>query len=365
MMKRWIFSTTIFLLSWCYIGLAQVNQPKDSTTYHKWWFDRWAGRPLNSPGGKLLPQIRVNGNRFVNSLGDTILFHGVSISDPDKIEHQGAWNKSLFDELKDIGVMLVRIPVHPISWRERTPENYLKLLDQAVEWCTEDSLYVDIDWHSIGNLEEGLFQDPMYYTTEQETFNFWRTIANHFNGNNTVACLELFNEPTDFYGKLGDVSWDKWKKINEELIRLIRSYNNMSVPLVAGFDWAYDLTPLHLAPVDAPGIAYVVHPYPNKRSLPYVPKWDEDFGFAAEKYPIIATEIGFGYGGLQRNLDYGKTIVNYFNKKHISWLCWVFDPEWGPPMISSWKTFAPTEEGKFFEGAMRSEPASQDSGSLH
>jgi hypothetical protein len=261
--------------------------------------------------------------------------------------------------------VLVRIPIHPIAWRERTPENYLKLLDQAVVWCTEDSLYVDIDWHSIGNLEEGLFQDPMYNTTKQETFNFWRTIASHFAGNNTIACLELFNEPTDFYGKLGDVSWDNWKKTNEELIRLIRAYNNKSVPLVAGFDWAYDLTPLHYSPIDAKGIAYVTHPYPNKRSLPYVPKWDEDFGFVAENYPVVATEIGFGYGNLERNLDYGRTILRYFEEKHISWLCWVFDPEWGPPMIGSWKTFVPTEEGKFFEDAMRGRPAKQDSISQH
>ncbi len=58
--------------------------------------------------------------------------------------------------------MIVRIPVHSVTWRGETPAKYLKLLDQAVDWCTEDCLYVDIDWHSIGNLEEGLFQDPMY-----------------------------------------------------------------------------------------------------------------------------------------------------------------------------------------------------------
>ncbi len=360
-MKKYSLVVMILFVSSNYAAFAQISQQKDSVSYHQWWFDRWPGRPLNSSTGKLLPQISVNGNRFVNSLGDTILFRGVSISDPDKIEHQGAWKKDLFVELKRLGVMLVRIPVHPIAWRERTPQNYLKLLDQAVDWCTEESLYVDIDWHSIGNLEEGLFQDPMYYTTKEETFNFWRTIASHFTGNNTVACLELFNEPTDFYGKLGNVSWDKWKVINEELIKLIRSYGNQSVPLVAGFDWAYDLTPLHLAPIDAQGIAYVTHPYPNKRTLPYVPKWDEDFGFAAGKYPVIATEIGFGYGGLQKNLDYGKTIMKYFEERHISWLCWVFDPEWGPPMITSWKTFGLTDEGKFFENAIHGKITEQDS----
>ena len=52
----------------------------------------------------------------------------------------------------------MRIPIHPVAWRERTPAEYLKLLDQAVDWCTELDMYIDLDWHSIGNLPRGLFQ---------------------------------------------------------------------------------------------------------------------------------------------------------------------------------------------------------------
>ena len=78
--------------------------------------------------------------------------------------------------------MIVRIPVHPVAWRERTPEKYLELLDEAVDWCTDLGMYVIIDWHSIGNLWMELFQDPMYNTTKIETYEFWRTIARNFAG---------------------------------------------------------------------------------------------------------------------------------------------------------------------------------------
>lgn len=64
-----------------------------------------------------------------------------------------------------MGAMIVRIPVHPIACRDRTPEGYLKLLDEAVQWCTELKMYVIIAWHSIGNLETEIFQNPMYNTT--------------------------------------------------------------------------------------------------------------------------------------------------------------------------------------------------------
>ena len=47
---------------------------------------------------------------------------------------------------------------------------------------------------------------------------------------------------------------------------MIRAYNPQAIPLVAGFDWAYDLTPLRLNPIAAEGIGYTTHPYANKRA---------------------------------------------------------------------------------------------------
>jgi hypothetical protein len=284
-----------------------------------------------------------------------VLFRGLAISDPDKIASQGRWNRELFVRVKQMGARLVRIPVHPVAWRERTPAGYLALLDQAVEWCTDLGMYIIVDWHSIGNLKTGLFQDPMYETSMAETFSFWRTIARHFAGNNTVAFYELFNEPTLYRGQLGRMSWDEWKRINEDLIALIRAYDRETIPLVAGLDWAYDLTPLQINPVEAEGIGYVTHPYPHKRPKPWEPKWEEDFGFAAGRFPVLATEFGFTMGreGRADNGEYGTAIIKYLEGKGIGWVCWVFDPDWGPSLITSWDTFALTESGEFFKQAMQ------------
>ena len=251
---------------------------------------------------------------------------------------------------------VVRIPVHPMAWRYRSPEKYLTLLDSAADWCTDLGIYMIIDWHSIGNLEMELFQDPMYNTSRKETYEFWRMIARHFNGNNTIAFYELFNEPTTYRGQLGTASWSEWKKINENIIGMIRSYGKeAAIPLVAGFDWAYDLTPLREEPINAEGVAYVTHPYPNKRATPWEPKWEEDFGFAASSYPLIATEIGFsvmkgqGPAGAE---DYGNAITHYLEHRGISWMAWVFDPEWGPQLLRSWDGFQLTASGEFFKQAM-------------
>jgi endoglucanase len=219
---------------------------------------------------------------------------------------------------------------------------------------------VIIDWHSIGNLKMELFQNPMYDTTPGETNNFWRTIARHFRGNNTVAFYELFNEPTTFRGQLGTISWSDWKKMNEDMIALIRAFDHETIPLVAGFDWAYDLTPLLIEPINAEGIGYVTHPYPNKRSQPWEPKWEENFGFAAAKYPIIATELGFEdrEGDMSGKENYGERITSYLESKGISWVAWCYDPQWGPRMMKSWD-FDLTASGEFFKTAMHREPAAK------
>jgi endoglucanase len=325
----------------------------------EWWQGPRPRWPAPDPQAKTLPLIRVQGNRFVDPAGNTVLFRGLSIADPDKLESEGHWNRKLFEHARDMGATLVRIPVHPIAWRLRTPPAYLELLDQAVTWCTELRMHVIIDWHSIGNLELEVFQSPMYDTSRAETYNFWRTIARHFHGHNTVAFYELFNEPTSYRGQLGPVSWTEWREINENIISLVRSFDTETVPLVAGFDWAYDLTPLIEAPIRAPGIGYVTHPYANKRPPPWGPKWQEDFGFAAKAYPLIATEIGFNLPDGQTVDDehYGNQITRYLESHGISWMAWVFDPEWGPRMVKSWDPFELTGGGAFFQMAMHRDPA--------
>ena len=355
--RRIMYKLLFLLILFCFC--VQRNQAQDSAgtkKNHSWWnegFPRWAQKNTKA---KLLPQIHVEKNKFINSTGDTILFRGLSVADPDKLDDQGHWNKLLFEKVKEMGATLVRIPVHPVAWRERTPEKYLPLLDSAVEWCTSLGIYMIIDWHSIGNLQMELFQDPMYNTSRKETYEFWRTISRHFSGNHTVAFYELFNEPTTYRGQLGTISWDEWKKINEDIIRLIRSFDTQTIPLVAGFDWAYDLTPLREEPVNAEGIGYVTHPYPNKRQPPWEPKWEEDFGFAANQYPVIATEIGFGMQKGQTTAgpdDYGNLITHYLEGKGISWVAWVFDPEWQPAMLKSWNSFELSACGEFFKKAMQ------------
>lgn len=305
-----------------------------------------------------LPFVKVDGNRFVNENGETVVFRGMSTSDPDRLEKASHWNKAYLQAARDWNSNVVRFPVHPSAWRERGEKEYLRLLDDGIKWAGELGMYVIIDWHSIGNLRTEVFQAPMYITTKSETYQFWRTIASRYKDNPVVAFYELFNEPTDYHGQLGKLSWPDLKLLMEEMIGIIYAHDTRVIPLVGGLNWAYDLSFIREAPIDYPGVAYVTHPYPQKREPPWEEKWEADWGFVAATYPIVATELGFmsedGRGAhipVIGDETYGEAIIGYFEKKGISWVAWVFDPVWSPQLIENWD-FEPTRQGEFFKKKM-------------
>ena len=99
----------------------------------------------------------------------------------------------------------------------------------------------------------------------------------------------------------------------------------------------------------------MTHPYAHKRAKPWEPKWDENFGVAAGRWPVVATEFGLFVrrGEDVKSNEYGKAIITYLEGKGISWLGWVYDPEWGPNMLKSWDTYELTGGGEFFKQAMQ------------
>jgi hypothetical protein len=120
-------------------------------------------------------------------------------------------------------------------------------------------------------------------------------------------------------------------------------------------NWGYFLDEVVENPVNRKNVAYVTHPYPQKRDKPWEPNWEKDWGHVADHYPIIATEFGF-MGPDERGAhipcisdeSYGEAIMDYFDEKGISFTIWCFDPNWPPTLITDWN-FTPSRQGRFFK----------------
>ena len=321
--------------------------------------DAWGaikqGLPEEEQAENRISFIKVQGNQFVDRNGTQVLFKGLAIADPHKIANDGYWNRTHFQTIKSWGANLIRIPVHPGNLRKRGAEKYLKLLDEAVEWCAELEMYVIIDWHSIGNLRTKKFESDLYRTSMKETLSFWNVVSKRFADNPTVAFCEVFNEPATSNGDYGDCSWQQWRAMVEQVVDVIYSNDKNVIPLVSGFNWAYDLREVKNNPIQREGVAYVAHPYPGKCDPPREPHWEEHFGFLANRYPVIVTEMGYSLKGKYENLiddgTYRNAILKYMDKKEISWCAWVFDPHWSPALIKSYN-YQPTHPGAFFRRAM-------------
>ena len=351
MRKPYIVTAVLYIL----LTLSSLSVHADSATFD-----------LNKLS-KSQELIRVKGNHLINQSGQTVILRGVNLADPDKLIKQQQWSLKLFKEVKAWGANVVRLPVHPAAWRSRGKKDYLSRIDEAVVWANSLGMYLIIDWHSIGYLPANVYQDPMYDTTLDETKQFWQDIASRYKNVNTIAVYELFNEPTDLGGKAGQADWLEWKAINEMLIDIIYAQDKNVIPLVAGFNWAYDLRPVAENPIARQGIAYTSHPYPQKASQDLRSNkdlnfalWQEYWGFAANDYPVIVTELGWvqadGYGAhipVKNDGSYGPQIIEFMESKGISWVVWVFDPHWSPTMISDWQ-YTPTEQGQFFKQQMLS-----------
>lgn len=306
-------------------------------------------------------KIHVEGNKFVNESGQTVVFKGLCLSDPVKMQGEGQWSETVFAKAEEWGANMVRFAMHPSHMRAFGWEETFALMDQGVEWAKAHNLYVIIDWHSIGNLKTEVYQNEMYYTTMQETLDFWKEVARRYKDEPAVALYELFNEPTYTVENLdmGTVTWEEWRQILEGIIDTIREINPDAVCLCAGFNWAYDLTPVAADPVQRPGVAYVSHPYPMKREAPWPAKWEADWGYVADTYPVVCTELGYclehekgAHIPVIADDVYGYAITEYLDSKGISFTIWCFDPDWGPMLISDWD-YTPTTQGRFFKAYLQ------------
>jgi endoglucanase len=308
-------------------------------------------------------RLRVQGNRIVNPQGQPVMLRGLGFADLLTLNQSGHFDEDTFEKASAWGANVVRLPVNPATYRLGT-DRVFAYLDKAIAWARRYGMYLIIDWHVSGNLPQGLFLFGDSDITLDEIRQFWTDIAGRYANEPVVAFYELYNEPAAIEWEGGSWSFADWRATADDLVTLVRGLSPDTIPILAGMDFSYDYSAGGARPFASPDIALAVHPYPGRARPPRQPAWDKAFGYLADAYPMLMTEVGFDPcdqilpDTYRADVDYGREILTYAEEKGIGWTAFVFyvGPYWPMPLFADWQSYTPTTSGKLFRDVLLGTP---------
>jgi len=182
-----------------------------------------------------------------------------------------------------------------------------------------------------------------------------------------AAFYELHNEPAAIEWEGGFWSFADWRATADDLMTLVRGTSPNTIPMLGGLDFAYDFSDGGEQPLASPDIALVVHPCPGRARPPRQPAWDQAFGYLANAYPRLLTEVGFDPcddivpDTYCADVKYGREILTYAEDKGIGWTAFGFyeGPYWPMPLFTDWESLTPTTSGRLFRDVLQGVPIEQ------
>jgi endoglucanase len=334
-----------------------------------------SGRSIVNANGQVVPLMGVNlGGWFImekwmcpldsGSLPDTFSViqeldnrFGVATEQSLISGYQQNWITTTdLDNIKNAGFNVVRVPVW---WGQFYPLNNISNsgwrsdafteLDWLVNAAAARGLYVIIDMHGVvggqsTSDDTGYANQNQYWTNSNDQGNtayMWWQIANHYNGNATVAGYDLINEPTGAPNNTAVIN-----ALNS-LYSSVRSADPSHIIFMEGTwgSWNWSMLP---APSQNgwTNVVYEMHEYQYNASESQVENGStnqvNDFNnHASYNVPGYIGEFNdFGYGASAWQFS-----LNAYNQAGLSWTMWAYkathglNPDsWGFYDPSYWPT---------------------------
>jgi len=225
--------------------------------------------------------------------------------------------------IKAEGFNSIRIPLH---WRflltldNEIDVDHWKLLDQVIDWCEAEKLYVILDLHSApggqtgSNIDDSEHDLPELFTKKANqdlTVKLWEALARHYKDRTIIACYDLLNEPLpQWFSKYNP----KLIAFYKRLISAIRAIDQDHMISLEGVHWATEWT-IFEEPWDN-NVLYQFHKYWNnpdqasiQRFLDFRDKWN---------VPIF-----MGEGG-ENNKEWYTGTFPMLEDFNISWNFWTY-----------------------------------------
>lgn len=157
---------------------------------------------------------------------------GVNLS-----EGLGAWNinqydKTDIDNLKSIGVDVIRLPLYLESFCVKDTNHQLDTilyvyLDTLVDACEADEIYCIIDNHSYTS--DKVYPDRKII--DEHLQSVWAQLAAHYKDRSKYVMYEILNEPHN-------ISYNDWNKIQLNALNTIRIYDTTHIVVLCGAEYS-------------------------------------------------------------------------------------------------------------------------------
>ncbi len=276
--------------------------------------------------GKEVPKVEV-----------TMPFHkGINLSDWFE-PFFTVYDKNDFEDIKSLGVEIVRIPIHfeELSCGKPdyiVPDWIWKEIDKAVEWCTELKMYMIIDFHNDCDGSSKTRPD-----IEDVLVKIWPQVAERYKDSSEYILYEIYNEP---HLKSGNIEADisKWNEIQGRILKLIRTIDSKHTVIVGAENWNNVEALLKLPDYGDDNIIYNFHDYTPFLFTHQGSSWTYlkdltgiPFPYAKEKMPKLPKnakeDVKSEYNSYKRNsseevlckpLD---DAVKFANKRKVALMC--------------------------------------------
>jgi endoglucanase len=311
-------------------------------------------------------QLHTEGNRILNSKGETVWLRGVNAASMEfTSDGEGHILNTVNTAIRDWHVNIIRLPLAQDRWfgkaREQTngSDAYRALVHQVVDACASQGCYIilDLHWSDCNEWGTNIGQHSM---PDLNSVAFWKDFAPVY-ANSPAVLFDLYNEPHD-------VTWDEWLKGGrikdtpngrragpgktydavgmQQMLDTVRATGAKNVVVAGGLDWAYDFSGIlegrQLSDPTGHGVIYANHCYDNKKDS--VDAWIAKMEKASAKLPVIVTEFG-GMSGPSRQVHWDNWLLHVLqaiDDHQWSFTAWDLHPSAGPTLITRGWSYTPT-----------------------
>jgi endoglucanase len=322
-------------------------------------------------------QLHTEGNRILNSKGETVWLRGVNAASMEfTSDGEGHILNTVNTAIRDWHVNIIRLPLAQDRWfgkaREQTNSSdaYRALVHQVVDACASQGCYIilDLHWSDCNEWGTNIGQHSM---PDSNSVAFWTDFAPVY-ANNPAVLFDLYNEPHN-------VTWDEWLKGGritdtpngrragpgktydavgmQQMLDTVRATGAKNVIVAGGLDWAYDFSGIlegrQLSDPTGYGVIYANHCYDNKKDS--VDAWIAKMEKASARLPVIVTEFG-GMSGPSRVVHWDNWLLHVLqaiDDHQWSYTAWDLHPSAGPTLITRGWSYTPSPRfGVFVKEAL-------------